>query len=62
MTPSTSGTLNALFVWSSMHGLATILQSNAMAHLAPGDTVLSTAVEHVMNMVDAALAASPAKR
>jgi AcrR family transcriptional regulator len=54
--PDTELTLNALFVWSSMHGLATLLQSNAMAQLALGETVLSTAVEHIMDMVEAALA------
>lgn len=58
--PDTQLTLNALFVWSSMHGLATILQSNAMSHLALGDTVLSFAVEHCMDMVDTALVASRA--
>jgi Tetracyclin repressor-like, C-terminal domain len=55
--PETELTLHALFVWSAMHGLASILQSNAMAHLALGETVLSTAVEHVMDMVEAALTA-----
>ncbi len=50
--------LNALFVWSSMHGLATILQTNAMANLALSEAVVTSAVEHVMDMVESALIAS----
>lgn len=38
-----------------MHGLPSILQRNAMTQLALGETVLSSAVEHMMDMVDAAL-------
>lgn len=50
--------LHAMFIWSSMHGLATILQSNVMQHLDVSETVLTTAVEHAMDMVDAALRAT----
>lgn len=46
---------DALFVWSSMHGLATILQSNAMQHLTLSPQVLEGAASHVMRMVDVAL-------
>ena len=49
---------DALFVWSSMHGLATILQSNAMQHLSLSPKVLDNAVAHAMRMVDLALLAS----
>lgn len=48
---------DALFVWSSMHGLATILQSQVMTHLALSEQVLLGAVGHVMQMVDIALLA-----
>lgn len=48
---------DALFVWSAMHGLATILQSNAMQHLALSPQVLDGAASHVMRMVDVALLA-----
>jgi AcrR family transcriptional regulator len=48
---------DALFVWSSMHGLATILQSQVMQHLALSDAVINGAVAHVMQMVDTALLA-----
>lgn len=50
--------LHAMFVWSSMHGLATILQSNVMQHLDVSETVLASAVEHAMDMVEAALLAT----
>ena len=52
---------DALFVWSSMHGLATILQSQAMSHLSLSQKVLEGAVGHVMYMVDVALLASVGK-
>jgi AcrR family transcriptional regulator len=48
---------DALFVWSAMHGLATILQSQVMQHLALSDAVMNGAVAHVMQMVDTALLA-----
>lgn len=50
--------LHAMFVWSSMHGLATLIQSNVLQHLDVSDTVLSTTVEHAMDMLDAALTAT----
>ncbi|MGY8905572.1 MAG: TetR/AcrR family transcriptional regulator [Burkholderiales bacterium] len=46
---------DALFIWSSMHGLATILQSQVMNHLALSEAVRTGAVQHVMQMVDSAL-------
>lgn len=49
--------LDAMFVWSTMHGLATILQSQVMDHLALNEQVLANAVAHVMQMVDSALMA-----
>lgn len=49
------GDADALFVWSSMHGLATILQSNAMQHLGLSSQLLEGAASHVMQMVDVAL-------
>lgn len=50
--------LNALFVWSSMHGLATILQSNVLRHLQLSEIVLTSVVEHAMDMADTALLAT----
>jgi hypothetical protein len=49
---------NAMFVWSSMHGLATILQSQTMQHLNLSDSVMNGVTEHVMKMVDTALMAA----
>ncbi len=48
---------DALFVWSSMHGLATILQSQVMQHLDLKSDVILHAAESVMQMVDVALLA-----
>lgn len=51
--------LDALFVWSSMHGLATLLQSNVMERLALGRGVLQRAVPHTLERVGVALACAP---
>jgi hypothetical protein len=49
--------LDALFVWSCMHGLASISQSNVMGKLALRKSVLKNAVPHTMEMVGVALSA-----
>lgn len=46
---------DALFVWSAMHGLATILQSNVMERLDLRRATLAGAPQHVMRMIDLAL-------
>ncbi len=46
---------DALFVWSTMHGLATILQSNVMEHLDMRATAIQAAIPRVMQMIDMAL-------
>ena len=48
---------DAMFVWSSMHGLATILQSQVMRHLDLNADVMHNAAANVMHMVDMALMA-----
>ena len=48
---------DAMFVWSSMHGLATILQSQVMQHLDLKPEVMQHAAANVMKMVDTALMA-----
>jgi AcrR family transcriptional regulator len=55
--PSAADELDALYVWSSMHGLATILQSNVMEKLQLRRGVLKHAVPHAMMLVGAALEA-----
>ena len=47
--------LDALFVWSSLHGLARILQSRALQTLELGPEVADAAVEHVVGRLDRAL-------
>jgi AcrR family transcriptional regulator len=49
---------DAMFVWSTMHGLATILQCNAMQHLEMKGGTLEAAPAHVMQMIDTALSAA----
>ncbi len=48
---------DAMFVWSSMHGLATILQSQVMQHMDLKPNVMQLATANVMQMVDLALVA-----
>jgi AcrR family transcriptional regulator len=50
--------LHAMFVWSTVHGLATILQSRVMEQLDLGEAAMSSAVEHVMDMSELALQAA----
>ena len=50
---------NAMFVWSSMHGLASILQSDAMVHLGLDDQARSQVPGYIMAMVDRALETAP---
>ncbi len=46
---------DALFVWASMHGIATILQSQVMDHLDVSQKVIERSAAHVMQMIDRAL-------
>lgn len=48
--------LDAMFVWSTMHGIASILQSNLMTHLPLSENAIRNAAEHVMQKIEAALA------
>jgi len=48
--------LDAMFIWSSMHGLASITQANVMEKLELTPKVSSQAAEHVMKMISAAMA------
>ncbi len=47
--------LDAMFIWSTMHGLASILQSDAMSHLDISKTAQGNAMQYVMDMIDAAM-------
>jgi hypothetical protein len=46
---------NAMFVWSSMHGLAIILQSDAIVHLGLDTQTRGEVPAHAVAMVDRAL-------
>lgn len=48
--------LDAMFIWSTMHGLASISQGNVMAQLALAPKVRSQTVSHAMKMVAIAMA------
>lgn len=43
--------LDALFIWSSMHGLAGVLQSDCLGQIDIRPAVLARATEHIMAMV-----------
>ncbi|MFW2357210.1 TetR/AcrR family transcriptional regulator [Hydrogenophaga sp.] len=49
--------LDALYIWSTMHGLAGVMNGNCIGQLDLSDTVHRQAVEHAMSMVDLGLAA-----
>jgi hypothetical protein len=49
--------LDALFVWSTMHGLASILQTSAITTLALPPTVLAATVFHTLQRIGVALRA-----
>ena len=49
--------LDAMFIWSNMHGLASIAQSNVMAHLGLAPKAGKQTAAHVMEMMSLAMAA-----
>ena len=55
--PSTKNAaeLDALFVWSTMHGLATILQTSAIQTLALPSAVLAATTSHTLHRIGIAL-------
>jgi len=55
MSLNTPAELDALFVWSTMHGLASMLQTQAFNGLMLSDHVLTNAVQHTLFRVEAAL-------
>ncbi len=50
--------LQAMFIWSTMHGLASITQANVMDCLKLAPKVGAQAPEHVMRMIETAMRAS----
>lgn len=53
--PTQAVDLDALFVWSTMHGLAGILSANCTTHLTLSPTVHKKAVAHVMGLIERGL-------
>jgi AcrR family transcriptional regulator len=51
--------LQALFIWSSLHGLASIMQANVMQHLVLSPEVPALAQPFLMGMVHTALTNGP---
>jgi AcrR family transcriptional regulator len=47
--------LDALFVWSCMHGIAGLMRTNILKNLELRPLVLETAVSHMMNLMRAGL-------
>ena len=47
--------LDAMYIWSTMHGLATLTQSNVMQHLQLAPKVAAGATEHVMQRIGRAI-------
>jgi AcrR family transcriptional regulator len=56
--------LDALFIWSTLHGMASIMQANVMQHLVLAPEVMPRLKADLMHKIDAALEASsrPAPR
>lgn len=52
--------LDAMFIWANVHGMATITQSNVMAHLRLAPKVEAGATAHLFEMIGAAMAARAA--
>jgi AcrR family transcriptional regulator len=53
--------LDALFVWSTMHGLASMLQTQAFQTLALPEPIVQNAVRHAMDRIDTALSTNLSK-
>ena len=47
--------LDALFIWASLHGLASIKQANVMAHLDLSPKVIASAQSHMMRKISIAM-------
>lgn len=54
--------LDALFIWSNMHGMASISQSNVMSHLGLAAGVTRRAHDHLRTMIGHAMAGAITER
>jgi AcrR family transcriptional regulator len=55
-------TLEAMFVWAAMHGIASIFETDAMSGLGVDAAVQARVAQHVLDRIDAALDAGGARR
>jgi hypothetical protein len=51
--------MQALFIWSALHGMASIKQANVMQHLVLSPGVSTMAEPYLMGMVHTALTNGP---
>ena len=51
--------LDALYIWSTVHGLAGVMNGNCIDRLNLKPKVLAQAIEHVIMMVELGLSAKP---
>lgn len=51
--------LDAMFVWSTMHGLASILQMQMIESMELPDSVIENAVAHILSRIGAGLGEEP---
>jgi AcrR family transcriptional regulator len=54
--------LDAMFIWSTIHGLASVTQANVMQWLRLAPRVDARAQDHVMRMIEAAMSAPDATK
>jgi AcrR family transcriptional regulator len=59
---ASQATLDALFVWSTLHGLASILPTRALDTLALPSELLTAAPQHTLARIGAAINAPPTDR
>jgi hypothetical protein len=52
--------LDALYVWSTMHGLASLVQTEALRFAGLPESVLGQAIQHVMSRIGTGLAGTAA--
>ena len=53
--PNTFVNQNALFIWSTMHGLASLLGGNCMQHLNIAEETIQDIPEHILAMIGLAM-------
>ena len=57
--PARQTQLDALFIWASVHGLATILQTTALEEIGLGKLLLKDALPHSLECIGRAMARKP---